>query len=268
MFEQAAGLFLRPFGEAKALFEAASKGAIREMAHSARLHIRMCDQRLGSAIPEHGDGRRALQLRRGADEPPRIPGGPTAFGAGRANVDQRGDHLHYALALCLGAWAIWTAPASSSGVPSRSIPATARWREATRISPTWLAGPRSANCSRADRGRPLNVALSGKKATAREPLRIVVIGGGTGLSSLLNGLKRYVHPPGKSISLNDPVEADSVDLTAVVTVTDDGGSSGRLRREFDVLPPGDIRNCMVALSEVRRPDLAACSNTASQPAAA
>jgi uncharacterized cofD-like protein len=63
-------------------------------------------------------------------------------------------------------------------------------------------------------------------------LRIVSIGGGTGLSALLHGLKRY-----------------PVDITAVVTVSDDGGSSGRLRREFDVLPPGDIRNCMVALSE-------------------
>ncbi|MCX6634949.1 MAG: YvcK family protein [Acidobacteria bacterium] len=91
--------------------------------------------------------------------------------------------------------------------------------------------------------------LSGKKAAVREPLRIVVIGGGTGLSSLLNGLKRYVSLPGKSISLNDPVEGASVDITAVVTVTDDGGSSGRLRREFEILPPGDIRNCMVALSE-------------------
>lgn len=63
-------------------------------------------------------------------------------------------------------------------------------------------------------------------------LRIVSIGGGTGLSVLLHGLKRY-----------------PVDITAVVTVSDDGGSSGRLRREFDVQPPGDIRNCMVALSE-------------------
>src|SRR5208337_5593673 len=44
-------------------------------------------------------------------------------------------------------------------------------------------------------------------------------------------------------------QSDLLDLTAIVTVTDDGGSSGRLRREFDVLPPGDIRNCMVALSE-------------------
>lgn len=68
-----------------------------------------------------------------------------------------------------------------------------------------------------------------------EPLRIVAIGGGTGLSTLLHGLKPFA-----------PGEAD---ITAVVTVTDDGGSSGRLRREFDVLPPGDIRNCMVALSE-------------------
>src|SRR6202011_5938669 len=70
-----------------------------------------------------------------------------------------------------------------------------------------------------------------------EPLRIVAIGGGTGLSTLLHGLKRYAHEPRE------------IDITAVVTVTDDGGSSGRLRRDFDVLPPGDIRNCMVALSE-------------------
>src|SRR5512141_2261878 len=73
-----------------------------------------------------------------------------------------------------------------------------------------------------------------------EPLRVVAIGGGTGLSALLHGLKQYVHSEG-----GGPV----VDITAVVTVSDDGGSSGRLRREFDVLPPGDIRNCMVALSE-------------------
>jgi len=70
-------------------------------------------------------------------------------------------------------------------------------------------------------------------------LRVVAIGGGTGLSTLLQGLKRYAMP-GRTPAL---------DITAVVTVTDDGGSSGRLRREFDVLPPGDIRNCLVALSE-------------------
>lgn len=72
------------------------------------------------------------------------------------------------------------------------------------------------------------------------PLRIVSIGGGTGLSALLNGLKKYTRAfPHRG----------RVDIAAVVTVTDDGGSSGRLRRDFDVLPPGDIRNCMVALSE-------------------
>jgi uncharacterized cofD-like protein len=73
----------------------------------------------------------------------------------------------------------------------------------------------------------------------QEPLRVVAIGGGTGLSALLHGLKQYARPEGRP----------RVDIAAVVTVTDDGGSSGRLRREFDVLPPGDIRNCMVALSE-------------------
>ena len=69
------------------------------------------------------------------------------------------------------------------------------------------------------------------------PLRIVSIGGGNGLATLLRGLKRYAR-----------VAEGGLEITAVVTVTDDGGSSGRLRREFDVLPPGDIRNCMVALS--------------------
>src|SRR5271167_2777022 len=75
-------------------------------------------------------------------------------------------------------------------------------------------------------------------ASQNIPLRIVSIGGGNGLSTLLRGLKRYVK-----------AGEGSLEITAVVTVTDDGGSSGRLRRDFDVLPPGDIRNCMVALSE-------------------
>jgi len=63
---------------------------------------------------------------------------------------------------------------------------------------------------------------------------------------LLKGLKPYAHPrEGPGHRLLPP----KVDITAIVTVTDDGGSSGRLRREFEVLPPGDIRNCIVALSE-------------------
>jgi uncharacterized cofD-like protein len=65
---------------------------------------------------------------------------------------------------------------------------------------------------------------------------LVAIGGGTGLSALLRGVKAQV---GSGLR----------QLTGVVTVTDDGGSSGRLRREFGVLPPGDIRNCIVALAD-------------------
>jgi uncharacterized cofD-like protein len=78
-------------------------------------------------------------------------------------------------------------------------------------------------------------------------LRIVSLGGGTGLASLLAGLKAHV---GKQpITADEDAVVRIETLTAVVTVTDDGGSSGRLRDEFQILPPGDIRNCMVALAE-------------------
>ena len=83
-------------------------------------------------------------------------------------------------------------------------------------------------------------------SNALRPLRIVAIGGGTGLSTLLKGLKHYVLSSAHAVPISTVVIED---LTAVVTVTDDGGSSGRLRREFGILPPGDIRNCIVALSE-------------------
>jgi uncharacterized cofD-like protein len=76
-------------------------------------------------------------------------------------------------------------------------------------------------------------------------LRVVAMGGGTGLSTLLRGLRRYVASAGQSSAELRAVS----DLAAVVTVTDDGGSSGRLRQDFNMLPPGDLRNCMVALSE-------------------
>ncbi len=62
--------------------------------------------------------------------------------------------------------------------------------------------------------------------------RVVVIGGGTGLSTMLRGIKRY-----------------TANIVAIVTVTDDGGSSGRLRQELGILPPGDIRNCLIALAD-------------------
>src|SRR3981081_3886124 len=75
--------------------------------------------------------------------------------------------------------------------------------------------------------------------------RVVAIGGGTGLSPLLKGLKRYTGSAGEPPSHGPFIS----DLTALVTVSDDGGSSGRLRRELGMLPPGDVRNCLVALSE-------------------
>lgn len=71
-------------------------------------------------------------------------------------------------------------------------------------------------------------------------LNIVAIGGGTGLSTLLRGLKQYVDSDGAWTIRS---------LGAIVTVTDEGGSSGVLRKEFGMLPPGDIRNCIVALAE-------------------
>jgi uncharacterized cofD-like protein len=79
-------------------------------------------------------------------------------------------------------------------------------------------------------------------------LRVVAIGGGTGLSTLLKGLKRFVPSPADNLS-DIPTSPSIADLSAVVTVSDDGGSSGRLRKELNMLPPGDIRNCIVALSE-------------------
>jgi uncharacterized cofD-like protein len=77
-------------------------------------------------------------------------------------------------------------------------------------------------------------------------VKAVAMGGGTGLSTLLHGLKRYVFVPGEPIPADIPCISD---LSAIVTVSDDGGSSGRLRKELNLPAPGDIRNCIVALSE-------------------
>jgi uncharacterized cofD-like protein len=81
--------------------------------------------------------------------------------------------------------------------------------------------------------------------------RIVALGGGTGLPVLLAGLKDALGLGG----IARPSAADRERLTAIVTVADDGGSSGRLRRAYAMLPPGDIRNCLLALSD--RPDILA-----------
>lgn len=72
-------------------------------------------------------------------------------------------------------------------------------------------------------------------------INVVTVGGGTGLSTVLFGLKDFVRAPNRALSI--------AQLSAIVAVTDDGGSSGRLRTEFKMLPPGDVRNCIVALSE-------------------
>jgi uncharacterized cofD-like protein len=98
-------------------------------------------------------------------------------------------------------------------------------------------------------------ALSANTPDLTEGFRVVAIGGGTGLSTLLRGLKRHVAaPPGSTPAANPDPSCDQppcqiADLAAVVTVSDDGGSSGRLRKDLKMLAPGDLRNCLVALSE-------------------
>ncbi|HAE58640.1 MAG TPA: hypothetical protein DCG54_03795, partial [Anaerolineae bacterium] len=80
-------------------------------------------------------------------------------------------------------------------------------------------------------GQKLVDQIASYRRKGRGP-RIVVLGGGHGLATLLRGLKTH-----------------SANLTAIVSVADDGGSSGRLRQSLGILPPGDIRNCLAALSD-------------------
>ncbi len=76
------------------------------------------------------------------------------------------------------------------------------------------------------------INIAHKRAKMKRGPRIAAIGGGTGMPNVLKGMKEYTS-----------------NLSAIVTVADDGGSSGRLRKDYQVLPPGDIRNCIVALSD-------------------
>ena len=94
-----------------------------------------------------------------------------------------------------------------------------------------LAAVRESGRSRGAHQERLVNAIYRQRFSGRGP-RVVAIGGGTGLSVLLRGLKEYTDK-----------------ITAVVTVADDGGSSGRLRRELGVIPPGDLRNCVAALAD-------------------
>ena len=101
-------------------------------------------------------------------------------------------------------------------------------------------GPRmSSGFSVVERSLPVHSFPTESSA----PLRVVCFGGGTGLSTLLRGLKHHVARGSKTGA------AEIENLTAVVSVMDNGGSSGRLRSDFGILPPGDIRNCLVALAD-------------------
>jgi uncharacterized cofD-like protein len=98
------------------------------------------------------------------------------------------------------------------------------------IAGTWIGMRTVVRIARGGNPKGFRDALVGRRL--QQGYKIVAIGGGTGLSTLLRGLKRRTS-----------------NLTAVVTVSDDGGSSGRLQKELGVLPPGDIRNCLVALAD-------------------
>lgn len=89
------------------------------------------------------------------------------------------------------------------------------------------------------------LSLPVRHAVKHPELRVVALGGGTGLPAVLRSLKDRLFPVPSCLIPKKSRER----LTAIVTVTDDGGSSGRLRNDFGMLPPGDIRNCLSALSE-------------------
>ncbi|MBI4493496.1 MAG: YvcK family protein [Chloroflexi bacterium] len=95
----------------------------------------------------------------------------------------------------------------------------------------WKLNASVLDAFRPQGGTNLVDAIWSYRSRQRGP-KVVCIGGGTGMPAVLRGLKRYTS-----------------NITAVVTVADDGGSSGRLRRELGILPPGDFRNCIVALAE-------------------
>jgi uncharacterized cofD-like protein len=101
---------------------------------------------------------------------------------------------------------------------------------AALVAGSWMGLRSVVGITRSRNPKGVRDALVGRRL--QQGYKIVAIGGGTGLSTLLRGLKRRTS-----------------NLTAVVTVSDDGGSSGRLKKELGVLPPGDIRNCLVALAD-------------------
>jgi uncharacterized cofD-like protein len=111
--------------------------------------------------------------------------------------------------------------------------------------------PTEAVCSQSQFATALDAFRSGSQNTLPQPgrPRVVAVGGGTGLPTVLRGLAACL----RSGTLKEDHVRPSEQLTAIVTVTDDGGSSGWLRRELRMLPPGDVRNCLTALANPASP---------------
>ncbi len=228
-FDRAVQLFRKQqFREAKPVFEEAASGPQKEIAHNAKMHVRMCESRLEKPVvalhtlDDHYNY--AIERLNARDMEKARQHLDCAMQLVRKNKENSPDHVYYALALCASISRRCGRCFRKSEARHRPEPQYPHGRPpGHRPCPHSAAAPNSAATLPREAGGPI----------LNEPLRVVAIGGGTGLSALLKGLKRYA----------------PLDITAVVTVTDDGGSSGRLRRDFEILPPGDIRNCMVALSE-------------------
>ena len=103
---------------------------------------------------------------------------------------------------------------------------------------------RTSTLSEALRPR-MDPPARGQDAGTPGPPRIVALGGGTGLPNVLRGLRPLLYGGGTREQERAPRDR----LVAIVATSDDGGSSGRLRAEFNMIPPGDIRNCLAALSD-------------------
>src|ERR1019366_6937161 len=150
--------------------------------------------------------------------------------------------------------------AGDSLEPGQSLPGAQRWRlqEPGRRSPVHRTALSRYQRRNSVSARPV-ASLAGysladsvsmqnySNSAGPRAIKVVAMGGGTGLSTLLHGLKQYVTAGGEVSSPGTLPHID--DLSAIVTVSDDGGSSGRLRKELNVPAPGDVRNCIVALSE-------------------
>ena len=257
------------FDKAKTHFQKVLGGPSKELADRANVHLNTCNQHLEQGHSPVQDAGRALRLCRLADECRRLRTRPRASRQTAEAVSQ--SRLR----------GLWPGGARLPDRPRRGFAAQSgrgdshecrrcASRHATiPTSRIWRKIPVSPNCSiriparKAFRNRdtpkkrPTRQRFDGISAPADSvpedqlarlaALRVVAIGGGTGLSTLLKGLKHFVPTPGEPFA---PTERPTIaELCAVVTVSDDGGSSGRLRKEFNMLPPGDIRNCIVALSE-------------------